>query len=57
MSEETKKQPEAEQQQAAAETAVAAVREFLQTKTSIQRVIFNVFTSTDREIYADLLGH
>ena len=44
-------------QEAAAETAVATVREFLQTKTSIQRVIFNVFTSTDRAIYADLLGH
>ena len=44
-------------QQAAAEVAVAAVRAFLQTETSIKKVIFNVFTATDREIYADLLGH
>lgn len=44
-------------QKAAAEVAVEAVREFLQTKTSIQRVIFNVFKETDREIYAKLLGH
>ena len=44
-------------QQAAAEVAVAAVRAFLQTETSIKKVIFNAFTATDREIYADLLGH
>ena len=44
-------------QQAAAKVAVAAVRAFLQTETSIEKVIFNVFTATDREIYADLLGH
>ena len=44
-------------QQAAAEVAVAAVRAFLQTETSIKKVIFNVFTATDREIYTDLLGH
>ena len=42
---------------AAAEVAVATVREFLQTKTSIQKVIFNVFTTSDREIYTELLGH
>ena len=44
-------------QQAAAEVAVAVVRAFLQIETSIKKVIFNVFTATDREIYADLLGH
>ncbi len=44
-------------QKAAAEVAVAAVREFLQTQTSIQKVIFNVFTDSDREIYTALLSH
>lgn len=43
-------------QKVAAKIAVQTVREFLQHKTSIQKVIFNVFTSTDREYYAALLG-
>lgn len=41
---------------AAAQIAVATVRAFLQTPTSIQQVIFNVFTDTDLEIYRELLG-
>ena len=40
----------------AAEIAVATVRQFLQTETSVKKVIFNVFKDTDREIYARLLG-
>lgn len=42
--------------QAAAEIAVAAVTGFLQAKTSIQKVIFNVFKDTDAAIYRRLLG-
>ena len=35
----------------AAEIAVQTVREFLQTPTSIKKVIFNVFKDLDKEIY------
>lgn len=31
------------------------VQEFLQKKTSVKKVIFNVFKDTDREIYKHLL--
>ena len=41
--------------EAAAEVAVATVREFLQTPTSIKKVIFNVFKDLDKEIYTRLL--
>ena len=40
----------------AAEVAVATVREFLQTPTSIKKVIFNVFKDLDKEIYTRLLA-
>lgn len=40
----------------AARIAVQTVKEFLQTPTSIKRVIFNVFKNLDKEIYAKLLG-
>ena len=40
----------------AARIAVATVQEFMQTPTSVKRVIFNVFKDLDREIYAELLG-
>ena len=41
----------------AAEIAVATVKEFLaQNKTSVEKVIFNVFKDRDREIYEELLG-
>lgn len=39
----------------AAEIAVRTVREFLQTDTSVKRVVFNVFKDVDREIYRELL--
>lgn len=39
----------------AAEIAVETVQEFLQKKTSVKKVIFNVFKDTDREIYKHLL--
>ena len=42
--------------EAAAEIAVAAVREFLARATSVKKVIFNVFKELDRNIYARLLG-
>lgn len=40
----------------AAEIAVDTVKQFLQTPTSIRKVIFNVFKDIDAEIYRDLLG-
>lgn len=42
--------------QEAAEIAVSTVTGFLQTPSSIQRVIFNVFQNTDKQIYRELLG-
>lgn len=39
----------------AAEIAVKTVTDFLQTPTSIKKVIFNVFKDIDAEIYRDLL--
>lgn len=39
----------------AAEIAVQTVKEFLQTPTSIKKVIFNVFKDLDKEIYTRLL--
>lgn len=39
----------------AAEIAVQTVKEFLQTPTTIKKVIFNVFKDLDKEIYARLL--
>ena len=41
----------------AAEIAVRAVREFLQTETSVKKVIFNVFKDLDKELYTALLAH
>lgn len=43
-------------QQRAAEIAVETVRQFLETDSSIDRVIFNVFTDRDLAIYQKLLG-
>lgn len=40
----------------AAEIAVKTVTDFLQTPTSIRKVIFNVFKDIDAECYRDLLG-
>lgn len=40
----------------AAQIAVCTVRAFLAQKTSIQRVIFNVFKDLDAELYRGLLG-
>lgn len=40
----------------AAEIAVQAVTEFLQTSSTIKKVIFNVFKDTDAQIYRELLG-
>ncbi len=40
----------------AAEIAVRTVKQFLQTPTSIRKVIFNVFKNIDAEIYRELLG-
>ncbi len=40
----------------AAEIAVQSVTQFLQTESSIQRVIFNVFKDTDAGTYRELLG-
>lgn len=42
--------------EAAAEIAVDTVRKFLEQKTSVRKVIFNVFKDIDREIYRKLLG-
>ena len=39
----------------AAEVAVRTVRKYLQTETSIKKVIFNVFKDLDKEIYTRLL--
>lgn len=43
-------------QQRAAEIAVETVKQFLETDSSIDRVIFNVFTDRDLAIYQKLLG-
>ena len=43
-------------QQRAAEIAVETVRQFLETDSSIDRVILNVFTDRDLAIYQRLLG-
>ena len=40
----------------AARIAVAAVKDFLDTGTTVQRVIFNVFKDVDLAIYRELLG-
>jgi O-acetyl-ADP-ribose deacetylase (regulator of RNase III) len=42
--------------QEAAEVAVSTVRQLLQTPSSIQKVIFNVFQDIDQQIYRSLLG-
>ena len=42
--------------EAAAEIAVATVKEFLTKQTSVKKVIFNVFKDLDKDIYARLLG-
>lgn len=39
----------------AAEIAVAAVKEFLEQKTSVKKVVFNVFKDIDKDIYRKLL--
>lgn len=40
----------------AARIAVATVKDFMRTPTSVKKVVFNVFKDLDREIYAELLG-
>ena len=40
----------------AAEFAVETVKQFMNRKTSVKKVIFNVFKDLDKEIYARLLG-
>lgn len=40
----------------AAEIAVKTVKDFMTEQTSVRKVIFNVFKSTDKEIYERLLG-
>lgn len=40
----------------AAEIAVKTVKDFMAEQTSVRKVIFNVFKSTDKEIYEQLLG-
>ena len=40
----------------AAEIAVETVKQFMNRKTSVKKVIFNVFKDLDKEIYARLLG-
>lgn len=42
--------------QEAAEIAVKTVADFLQTQSSIRKVIFNVFKDIDAELYRNLLG-
>ena len=42
--------------QQAAEIAVETVKQFMNRKTSVKKVIFNVFKDLDKEIYARLLG-
>ena len=39
----------------AAQIAVETVRQFMNRKTSVKKVIFNVFKDLDKEIYARLL--
>ncbi len=43
-------------QEQAARIAIRTVRRFLKTDSSIQHVIFNVFTERDEQIYRKLLG-
>ena len=40
----------------AAQIAVETVKQFMNTKTSVKKVIFNVFKDMDKKIYARLLG-
>lgn len=40
----------------AAEIAVKTVKDFMTEQVSVRKVIFNVFKSTDKEIYERLLG-
>ena len=40
----------------AAEIAVKTVQQFIKEKTSVKKVVFNVFKNTDKQIYAQLLG-
>ena len=40
----------------AAEIAVQTVKDYLDTHSGIQKVVFNVFSDSDRLIYEDLLG-
>ena len=40
----------------AAQIAVETVKQFMNSKTSVKKVIFNVFKDLDKEIYARLLG-
>ena len=40
----------------AAHIAVETVKQFMNTKTSVKKVIFNVFKDLDKEIYARILG-
>ena len=40
----------------AAEIAVRTVKDFLETQTSVKKVIFNVFKALDKAIYEKLLG-
>ena len=42
--------------QQAAQIAVETVKQFMNTKTSVKKVIFNVFKDLDKEIYARLLS-
>ena len=39
----------------AAEIAVQTVREFLDTHSGIEKVVFNVFDDADRRIYENIL--
>ncbi|WP_310601561.1 hypothetical protein [Anaerosporobacter sp.] len=43
-------------QETAARIAVETVKEFLQTDTQIEKVIFNVFKQEDYDIYTKILG-
>lgn len=40
----------------AAEIAVQTVKEYLDTHTGIEKVVFNVFNDSDRKIYENILG-
>jgi O-acetyl-ADP-ribose deacetylase (regulator of RNase III) len=44
-------------QDKAAEIAVQTVREFLNNSSTVERVVFNVFTPEDERIYRQLLSH